>query len=311
LRGVRAQIEQVASTNATVLLLGETGTGKNRAAALLHALSARQRAPFISVDCASLPSPLIESELFGRERGAFTDARVTQPGRFEIAHGGTVFLDEVGELPLEVQAKLLRVLQCGDFERLGSPRTIHVDVRLVAATNRDLAQDVRNERFRRDLYYRLNVFPIRLPPLRERRDDIVPLVDYLIGRLATKYGRHIEDIPRSVIDCLLAYDWPGNVRELENVLERAIITSTGSTLRLAEMLTAEPASTSPEPATTLVDVERAHITSVLRACGWRIEGGGGAALLLGLKPSTLRSRMHKLGILRAESLASPGAFRVA
>jgi formate hydrogenlyase transcriptional activator len=299
-RYMQLQLHQVAQTNATVLLLGETGTGKGVAARVLHRLSPRRDAKFVSVDCASLPATLIESELFGRERGAFTDARSTQAGRFELAHGGTILLDEIGELPAEAQAKLLRILQQGEFERLGSPRTIRVDVRVIAATNRNLIDEVREGRFRRDLYYRLNVFPVTMPPLRERRSDVAALTHYLVKRLAQKHRRAIDTIPPHVLDALVAYDWPGNVRELENVLERAVITTAGSTLRLIGPLVPEsldpPASA---PATMLADVERAHIVRMLHTSAWRIEGPRGAALALGLKPSTLRSRMRKLGVSRA------------
>ena len=308
LRAVRARLQLVAATTATVLLLGETGTGKGVAARLVHQASGRRDAPFISVDCASLPSTLIESELFGRERGAFTDARCTQAGRFELAHGGTVFLDEVGELPLEAQSKLLRFLQFGEFERLGSPRTIRVNVRVIAATNRNLLEDTSTGRFRRDLYYRLAVFPITLPPLRERKSDIAALVRHLVDRLARKHGHGITLIPPPVLNTLLAYDWPGNVRELENVLERAIITTPGSTLRLLDPLACEliaPSSpvvvTPGSPVTEMIDVERAHILRTLQSTNWRIEGRRGAALALGLNASTLRSRMHRLGILRARA----------
>ena len=312
-RYMRFRLEQVAATNATVLLLGETGTGKGLAAQHLHSLSPRRAAQFVTVDCTSLPGTLVESELFGRERGAFTDARATQVGRFEVAHGGTIFLDEIGELPQDAQAKLLRILQCGEFERLGSPRTIRVDVRVIAATNRNLIDEVRAGRFRRDLYYRLNVFPITMPPLRERRSDIPVLAQFLVQQLAKKHQRRIDAIPRPVLDTLIAHDWPGNVRELENVLERAVITAPDSTLRLLEPLTADTLDVAPRAATTmLVDVERTHILGVLRAMGWRIEGPRGAAAALGLKPSTLRSRMRKLGLTRSSSPSEmPHAPRVA
>jgi formate hydrogenlyase transcriptional activator len=296
---VRFRLQQVASTSATVLLLGETGTGKGVAAHLVHQLSPRRAKPFVSVDCTSLPPTLIESELFGRERGAFTDARSSQAGRFEVAHGGTIFLDEIGELAADAQSKLLRILQYGQFERLGSPRTIRVDVRVIAATNRNLIDEVRAGRFRRDLYYRLNVFPVTMPPLRERQGDIATLANHLVERLARKHARRIDAIPRPVLDSLLAYDWPGNVRELENVLERAIITAPDSTLRLVEPLTAENGDATPDsPIAMMVDVERAHILRALQLTAWRIEGTHGAAGVLGLKPSTLRSRMRKLGVHR-------------
>jgi transcriptional regulator with GAF, ATPase, and Fis domain len=294
-------LRQVAPTNATVLILGETGTGKGLAAREAHRFSRRHQAPFVAVDCGSLPATLMESELFGREKGAFTDARSTEVGRFELADGGTIFLDEVGELPAETQVKLLRVLQLGEFERLGSPRTRRVDVRVIAATNRDLVEDVRTGRFRRDLYYRLNVFPVRMPALRERREDIPVLAEHLFTRLLEKYGRTAGAIPKHVVDSLMAHDWPGNVRELENVLERAIIAMTGPTLQLVEPLVPEMGGEPSGAATTLmVDVERAHILRMLHASGWRIEGSRGAAAALGLKASTLRSRMRKLGVRRAK-----------
>jgi transcriptional regulator with GAF, ATPase, and Fis domain len=301
---MRFRLEQVAATDATVLLLGETGTGKGLAAHEIHHLGSRRDAPFVNVDCASLPATLVESELFGRERGAFTDARATQAGRFELAHGGTIFLDEIGELPPDAQAKLLRILQSGEFERLGSARTMRVDVRVIAATNRILIDEVKAGRFRRDLYYRLNVFPLTMPPLRQRRSDIPALTQHLIKRLGQRHHRHIDTIPRPVLDTLIAYDWPGNVRELENVLERAIITTPDSTLRLLEPPASDPLDVLPAAATSmLVDVERAHILRVLQATAWRIEGSRGAAVALGLKPSTLRSRMRKLGVNRSPAEA--------
>ena len=306
---MRFRLEQVATTNATVLLLGETGTGKGMAAHAIHRQSPRRDARFVGVDCTSLPATLIESELFGREKGAFTDARATQIGRFELAHGGTIFLDEIGELPPDAQSKLLRVLQQGEFERLGSPRTIHVDVRVIAATNRNLVEEVKAGRFRRDLYYRLSVFPITMPPLRERRTDIPALTRHLVARLAQKHGRRIDTIPLPLLESLGAYDWPGNVRELENVLERAIITTPDSTLRLLEPLTSEMLDAVPgAPTTLMVDVERAHILRVLHSSAWRIEGSRGAAALLGLKPGTLRSRMRKLGVRRTQSQGMVPAF---
>jgi len=304
-RFMRFRLEQVAATNATVLLLGETGTGKGMAACAVHDLSQRREAPFVSVDCASLPATLIESELFGRERGAFTDARSTQIGRFEVADRGTIFLDEIGELPLEAQSKLLRILQHGTFERLGSPRTIRVDVRMIAATNRNLIDEVKAGRFRRDLFYRLNVFPITMPTLRDRQSDIPALAKHLMTRLAEKHHRRIDVIPQLVLDTLTAYEWPGNIRELENVLERAIITSPNTTLVLSEPLSVEALDTLPGTIISrLEDVERAHILRVLHANAWRIEGTRGAAITLGLKPSTLRSRMRKLGVRRFRPVRS-------
>jgi transcriptional regulator with GAF, ATPase, and Fis domain len=251
----------------------------------------------VVVNCAALPANLIESELFGHERGAFTGAHTTQIGRFELANRGTILLDEVGELPLELQPKLLRVLQEGQVERLGSPRTVHVDVRVIAATNKDLNEEVRLGQFRRDLFYRLNVFPITVPTLRERREDIPQLVTHLVARLSRAFNKRIDTIPPYVMQTLETYDWPGNVRELENLLQRAIILSPGSTLALGDAWM--PAGqTVQDTAVTLVEVERRHIRTVLDTTRWRIEGSGGAAQLLGLKPSTLRSRMLKLGIAR-------------
>jgi transcriptional regulator with GAF, ATPase, and Fis domain len=300
----RFRLEQVAPTDATVLLLGETGTGKGLAAETIHRLSARRQGRFVSVDCAALPTTLVESELFGRERGAFTDARQTQIGRFELANGGTIFLDEIGELPPEAQSKLLRVLQTGEFERLGCPRTIAVDVRVIAATNRVLADEVRAGRFRRDLYYRLNVFPITMPPLRDRRGDVAELAKHLVTRLAAKHHKQVDVVPMSTLERLSAYDWPGNVRELENVIERAIVSSADRTLRLLEPLVPDALdAVQAAPTSMLVDVERAHILRVLSHKGWRIEGAQGAAATLGLKPSTLRTRMRKLGIRRQSPIA--------
>jgi formate hydrogenlyase transcriptional activator len=248
---------------------------------------------------------LIESELFGREKGAFTDARSTQVGRCELAHGGTLFLDEIGELPADIQSKLLRVLQYGQFERLGSPRTIRVNVRIIAATNRSLIDEVKAGRFRRDLYYRLNVFPITMPPLRERQCDLPSLARYLIARLARKHQRHIESVPSEMFENLATYDWPGNVREFENVLERAIITSPDTRLELVDVLTPDTAEAFASPTNLMVDVERTHILRMLHASEWRIEGPHGAARALGMKPSTLRSRMRRLGVTRLRRASVP------
>jgi formate hydrogenlyase transcriptional activator len=297
LRYVMFRVDQVASTDATVLLCGETGTGKELLARAIHRRSQRRDRPFVVVNCAAMPATLIESELFGRERGAFTGAHTSQIGRFELATKGTVFLDEIGELPLEVQPKLLRVLQEGRVERLGNPRSLDVDVRVVAATNRDLSEDVREGRFRRDLFYRLNVFPITLPALRQRREDIPLLVRHLVNRLSRNLRRPIDAIPDEVMEMLGSHDWPGNIRELENVLQRALIVSCGGELSLRDAW--QPVfEASGEGGTTLREVERRHIIRVLGDVRWRIEGPGGAAQVLGLKPSTLRSRMLKLGITR-------------
>jgi formate hydrogenlyase transcriptional activator len=289
---------QVARTTATVLLLGDTGTGKDLLARAIHRHSRRSDRPLVTVNCATLPGNLIESELFGRERGAFTGAHATQIGRFELAQRGTIFLDEVGELPLDLQSKLLRVLEDGRMERLGRPHTIELDVRVIAATNRSLADEVREGRFRRDLYYRLAVFPITLPPLRERREDIPDLVCHLVTRLSRRLGKPIQDVPAVALQELQRYDWPGNVRELENVLQRAIILSPGTTLSLDGAWMSGDVAVSEPSDVTLAESERRHIRRVLEATRWRIEGARGAAQQLDLKPSTLRSRMAKLGIVR-------------
>jgi formate hydrogenlyase transcriptional activator len=298
LRYVMFRVDQVASTDATVLLFGETGTGKELLARAIHHRSPRRSRPLVVVNCAALPANLVESELFGRERGAFTGAHATQIGRFELAHRGTILLDEVGELPLELQPKLLRVLQEGQVERLGSPRTVDVDVRIIAATNRDLTEEVRQGRFRRDLYYRLNVFPITIPSLRDRREDIPQLVHHLVARLSRTLNKRIDTVPSYVMQTLETYDWPGNVRELENVLQRAIILTPGTTLALGDAWMPASQAAPLAAGVTLIEIERRHIRNVLDTTRWRIEGGGGAAQLLGLKPSTLRSRMLKLGIAR-------------
>jgi transcriptional regulator with GAF, ATPase, and Fis domain len=298
LRAVLAQVDRVAATDATVLLLGETGTGKGLLARIIHERSRRHHRPFIEVNCAALPATLIESELFGHDRGAYTGAVSSQPGRFELAHGGTIFLDEIGELPLELQAKLLRVLQDRTLERLGSGRSTHVDVRVIAATNRSIHADVREGRFRQDLFYRLNVFPISSPPLRERREDIPNLVEHFVVGLGRRHGRAPLTVPPDVMAELVAHDWPGNVRELEHVIERAIILCNGHVLRLDGPLTPIPTLAEARAAAPLLDIEREHIARVLEATKWRIEGQRGAAAALGLRPSTLRSRMQKLNICR-------------
>jgi transcriptional regulator with GAF, ATPase, and Fis domain len=292
-----SRLLEVASSDSTVLLLGETGTGKELFAKVLHARSPRHAFPLVSVNSAALPPTLIESELFGHERGAFTGAVAQRQGRFEVAHRGTLFLDEIGDLPLDLQAKLLRVLQEGEFERLGTSRMRKVDVRIVAATHRDLKEAVAAGEFRDDLYYRLNVFPIRLPPLRERREDIPALVWFLIHKRQRAMHRSITSVPSGVMELLTRHSWPGNIRELENVIERALIHSTGDTLVLFDD-DLEAAAVDTSDATTLSSIERAHIQQVLRACGWRINGTGNAAERLGLHPNTLRFRMKKLGIVR-------------
>jgi DNA-binding NtrC family response regulator len=294
------QVEQVAPMNATVLLLGETGTGKGVVARAIHSSSARKLRPLITVNCTTLPATLVESELFGRERGAFTGSDARQIGRFELADGGTIFLDEIGEMPMELQSKLLRVIQDGEFERLGSPRTIKTDVRIIAATNRSLEEEIRNGRFREDLYYRLNVFPITMPPLRLRTDDIPLLVNHFVAKFNKKIGKRIETVTKDTLAALQQYHWPGNVRELESVIERAVIVSQGSALQVLDRFDTFRQTEEPEgqEIKVLVDLERDHILNVLKKTAWRIEGKNGAAGILGLNASTLRARMRKYGIVR-------------
>jgi transcriptional regulator with GAF, ATPase, and Fis domain len=276
-----------------VLIRGETGSGKELVAQAIHRQSPRRSQLMVKVNCAALPSGLIESELFGREKGAFTGAMTRQVGRFEVADGSTIFLDEIGELSLEVQAKLLRVLEAGEFERLGSPRTIKVDVRVIAATNRDLAEEIKKGRFREDLYYRLNVFPIRVPPLRERAEDIPQLVWAFLEEFSSRMGKRITQVPRRTMEALQHHSWPGNVRELRNVIEHSAILTSGDTLRVPALGDGAPVA-APEP--TLADSERELILRALESKGWHIKGPRGAAAALGLNPSTLYSRMKKLGI---------------
>jgi PAS domain S-box-containing protein len=293
IKHVLRQAAQVATTGSSVLILGETGTGKELVAQAIHRQSPRRDKVMVKVNCAALPAGLVESELFGREKGAFTGALARQVGRFEVADGSTIFLDEVGDLPLDMQAKLLRVLQDGQFERLGSPRTVKVNVRVIAATNRDLTEDIRKGRFRDDLYYRLNVFPIRVPPLRERAEDIPALVWAFLDEFGPRMGKKITHVPRKTMDALQRRPWMGNVRELRNVIEHSAIITTGSTLVVPMPETAASSEALPH---TLADVERDYILQTLNHAGWRIRGPAGAAAALGLKPSTLRSRMKKLAI---------------
>jgi len=299
------RLDQVSNTTSTVLLLGETGTGKELFARALHANGPRRTGPLVSINCAALPPTLIESELFGHQRGAFTGAVALRQGRFELAHRGTLFLDEIGDLPLDLQAKLLRVLQEGTFERVGSSQSQAVDVRIIAATHHDLMRNVSAGTFRADLFYRMNVFPIRLPPLRERREDIPALVWSIIRKRQPVLHRSVTDVPEEVMAVLHRHSWPGNIRELENVVERALIHSPGDTLVLDGSLEGVEDPPPAEGGTTLVSVERIHIQEVLRTCGWRINGLGNAADRLGMHPNTLRFRMKKLGIMRSARMPPP------
>jgi formate hydrogenlyase transcriptional activator len=296
--GALANVRKVATTDSTVLITGETGTGKELIVRAIHALSRRKDTVLVKVNCAALPAGVIESELFGHEKGAFTGALTRKVGRFELANRGTLFLDEVGDLPLELQAKLLRVLQEGEFERVGGTQTLKVDVRLIAATNRDLERAVSEERFRADLYYRLNVFPIPLPPLRERRQDIPRLARHFAMFYAAKMGKPVGPLSADVLDRLAAYGWPGNVRELQNVIERAVILSSKSRFELPDLLAPRAGGSPPSRPPSLEDVERQHIVATLEETGWRVSGDRGAAKILGLKRTTLEARMKKLGIFR-------------
>jgi PAS domain S-box-containing protein len=301
IRKVLHQVEQVAGTPATVLILGETGTGKELLARAIHGRSPRQARPMVTLSAAALPATLVESELFGREKGAYTGAHTRQIGRFEQAHGSTLFLDEISELPLEVQVKLLRVLQDGRFERLGGARTLSANVRVLAASNRDLEALVQEGRFREDLFYRLNVFPIRLPPLRDRAEDIPALVRAFVKEFGRGMGKAITSVPRATLEALQRHAWPGNIRELRNVIERAVIVTQGPTLQV-ELPSAPALSPQGEDeeadGLTLDEIQRRHILAVLQKTGWRVSGKKGAAAILGLKPTTLESRMARLGIKR-------------
>jgi formate hydrogenlyase transcriptional activator len=301
LRKVLQQAKTVAATDSTVLLRGETGTGKELIARAIHNLSGRRELALVKVNCAAIPTGLLESELFGHEKGAFTGAIAQRIGRFELAHRGTLFLDEVGDIPLELQPKLLRVLQEQEFERLGSTRTQRVDVRLIAATNADLPRLISEKQFRSDLYYRLNVFPIVIPPLRERREDIPVLVRYFAQKYARRMKKHIDSIAPEAMKALCEYPWPGNVRELENFIERAVILSSGSDLRftIGELNPAIETAKS-KIATTLEDAEREHILKALEETGWVVGGASGAAARLGMKRTTLQSRIKNLGITRSK-----------
>ncbi|MFO7784191.1 MAG: sigma-54 interaction domain-containing protein [Thermodesulfobacteriota bacterium] len=299
IHSVLLKVGQVGPTDAPVLILGETGTGKGLIAKAIHESSERKDKLFIQVNCASLPAQLIESELFGHEKGAYTSAYKKRIGRFELADGATLFLDEIGDLPLELQAKLLRILQDHEFERIGSSSTIKVDARLIAATNRNLAKALADGHFREDLWYRLSVFPITVPPLRERMEDLPALVSHFVSTYNRRLGKQIEIIPQRTLDALMEYGWPGNVRELENMVHRAVIVSQGKELLLD---LPETASRPQTEGTSLVEVERRHINHILKSCNWKIEGKGGAAERLGINPSTLRSRMKRLGIQKSGQL---------
>ena len=305
LRYVLYRIEQVARTKTTVLLMGETGTGKGLFARSLHEASNRRDKLFVNVNCAGLAPNLIESELFGREKGAFTGSTAKQIGRFELADRGTIFLDEIAELSLDLQSKLLKVIESGEFERLGSPRTIKVDVRIIACTNRNLEEEIQKGRFRRDLFYRLNVFPITIPPLRERKKDISLIVNFYLEKFSRMHGKDTPNLSENAMKTLENYCWAGNVRELINVIERAVIMSRGPELRLEERMEVMPFDPLQQETLNgqeegkrkgLLEIEREHILAMLQEIGWKIEGSNGAAILLGINPSTLRSRMKKLGI---------------
>ena len=298
LKKILSNVEKVASTNSTVLITGETGTGKELLARAIHNISKRNNRPLVKVNCAALPSSLIESELFGYEKGAFTGALQRKIGRFELADKGTIFLDEIGEIPVDLQAKLLRVLQDGEFERLGNSNTIKVDVRVIAATNRDLNEEVLKKNFRSDLFYRLNVFPVYIPPLRERKEDIPLLVNHFIIKHSTRLGKQINSVPHKTMATIQKYDWPGNIRELENLIERYMITSKSNLLEISDVYLEGKTAASGNTITTLEENERKHILSILEQTSYRIRGKHGAAEILKIKPTTLEARMKKLGINR-------------
>ena len=305
LESVLEEVELVAPTDSTVLIQGETGTGKELIARAIHKISSRCGQPFVTLNCAAIPFDLLESDLFGYEKGAFTGAIAQKIGRFETAHKGTLFLDEVGDIPLGLQPKLLRLLQEQEFERLGSTRTHRADVRIVAATNRDLEQMVEENQFRNDLYYRLNVFPLRLPPLRDRREDIIPLVNHFVDKFSRRMGRTIEHIPTATLQALSSHDWPGNVRELQNVIERAVILATDGVLHNPLPAARQHNSPTPSAPTTLQNLldweERKLILGALKAANWVVGGADGAAARLGLKRTGLVYKMRRLGISRPSS----------
>ena len=292
------QVEQVAASDATVLILGETGTGKELIARAVHDLSGRKARPLVKVNCAALPANLVESELFGHEKGAFTGALARKIGRFELADRGTIFLDEIGDLSLELQGKLLRVLQEGEFERVGNPQTLTVDVRVIAATNRNLDDQLKKGAFREDLFYRLNVFPVNLPPLRQRQEDIPLLVRHFVDKYSVKAGKKITTVSQGVLKALQSYRWPGNVRELENIIERAVVITRGNRLELGDWLVKEQSVSDTLKVATLEENERRHIRQALELTGWRVSGAKGAAKVLNINPKTLESRMKKLGLHR-------------
>jgi formate hydrogenlyase transcriptional activator len=307
LKKVLKNVERVAPTDSTVLITGETGTGKELIARAIHNLSPRKDKPLVKVNCAAIPSGLMESELFGHEKGAFTGALTKKMGRFEVADKGTIFLDEIGELPLDLQSKLLRVLQEGEFERVGGTQTFKVNVRVIAATNRDLEQLCKTGQYRADLYYRLNVFPIQLPSLREREGDIPLLAQYFVRKFAASFGKKILRIPEQLMTTLQRYQWPGNIRELEHVIERAVILSEGPELEFVDWLSPSDKKTGMAKTVTLEEMERQHIRDVLEQTNWRVSGPRGAAEVLGLKPTTLEARMKKLSIVRPASSTRYGS----
>ncbi|MEA3296241.1 MAG: sigma 54-interacting transcriptional regulator [candidate division Zixibacteria bacterium] len=296
LNKVLGKVEKVATTNSTVLILGETGTGKELIARAIYNISGCSDHPLVKVNCAALPANIIESELFGHEKGAFTGAYIRKIGRFELADRGTIFLDEIGDLAIELQVKLLRVLQDGEFERLGNSKTIKVNVRIIAATNRDLEKALAKGTFREDLYYRLNVFPIIVPSLRDRKEDIPLLVNHFVKKYCNKIGRKIDIIPQTLMDRLLTYHWPGNIRELENIIERAVVVCQGNRLEAGDWLPQKTIPAVDVDTTTLEEVEKAHILKVLESTRWKVSGDKGAAKILGLNPNTLVSKMKKLKI---------------
>jgi formate hydrogenlyase transcriptional activator len=310
-RALLTEVARVAPVDSAVLIQGETGTGKEVIARAIHEASPRRSQRFVALNCAAIPSALLESELFGHERGAFTGAWAQTKGRFEMAHGGTLFLDEIGDLPLELQPKLLRALQEREFERLGSNQTVRVDVRVVAATNQDLGQLVNKKLFRADLFYRLNVIPICLPPLRERVPDILPLTEFFVAKFAASLNKPIDVIPDEVIDVLKAHDWPGNIRELQNCIERAVLFSPGSVLRLPLDLRQTVKQSSESDSRTLADADREHILETLNQTNWLIGGQDGAANRLGLPRTTLIYKMRKLGIETRRSLGTRPIRQVA